>query len=209
MTAIQGSTETRHLGWLNLTGKHAQTSRVLIGCRLMKAIALILFLVVLTAVAKADPFVVIVRHAEKSLDGGNDPNLTPGGLARAQVLAEMLKDSGITAIFTSEFKRTQQTAAATAQALRVTPTIVPGKDSAAMVAKLREIKGNGLVVGHGNTVPELVKAIGIDTQINIQENDYNEIFLVSLGQKPQLFRLHYPNDVGKSDEEKHEAGRAK
>jgi broad specificity phosphatase PhoE len=175
----------------------------------MKSIALVLCLVLLTAAAKADPFVVIVRHAEKSLDGGNDPNLTPGGLARAQALAEMLKDSGISAIFTSEFKRTQQTAAPTAQALGVTPTIVPGKDSAAVVAKLREIKGNVLVVAHGNTIPELVKAIGIDAQISIQENDYSEIFVVSLGQKPQLFRLHYPNDTGKADEEKREAAPTK
>jgi hypothetical protein len=58
--------------------------------------------------------------------------------------------------------------------------------------KLRALNGNALVVGHGNTIPDLVKALGITTPVTIAEDDYTEIFLVSLADPPQLLRLHYP-----------------
>jgi 2,3-bisphosphoglycerate-dependent phosphoglycerate mutase len=147
---------------------------------------------VLVESVSAEPFVVIVRHAEKETGGGDNPGLTAAGRARAEMLAQMVKDSAITAIFTTELKRTQETAAPAASALGIQATVVPAKDSAALVAKLRELKGNALVVGHGNTIPEITKALGIDTPINIADADYTELFVVTLGAKPQLVRLHYP-----------------
>jgi 2,3-bisphosphoglycerate-dependent phosphoglycerate mutase len=104
-----------------------------------------------------------------------------------------LKDSGITAIFTSEFKRTQETAAPTAASIGVATTVVPAKDPAALVAKLHQLNGNALVVGHGNTIPNVIKALGINATINIPDDDYSELLIVTLGDKPQLFRLHYPS----------------
>jgi hypothetical protein len=53
------------------------------------------------------------------------------------------------------------------------------------------LNGNALVVGHGNTIPDLLKALGIATQVSIPEDDYTEIFAVLLGDAPQLLRLHY------------------
>jgi hypothetical protein len=50
-----------------------------------------------------------------------------------------------------------------------------------------------LVVGHDNTIPDLVKALGIATPVNIPENDYSELIAIILSDKPQLLRLHYPN----------------
>jgi broad specificity phosphatase PhoE len=158
----------------------------------MKALALFLLVFVSVLNASAQPVVVIVRHAEKAADVGNDPDLSTAGRARAEALARMLKDSGITAIFTSEFKRTQDTAAPTATSAHVTPTVVAAKDTAALVAKLHQLNGNALVVGHGNTIPDIVKALGINSAINIPETDYSELFIVTLGDKPQLFRLHHP-----------------
>ena len=78
----------------------------------MKALALFLLLFVSVSMASAQPVVVIVRHAEKATNGGNDPDLSSAGRAPADALARILKDSGITAIFTTEFKRTQETAGA-------------------------------------------------------------------------------------------------
>jgi len=52
--------------------------------------------------------------------------------------------------------------------------------------------GNALVVGHGNTIPDLLKALGVTTPISIPEDDYTEIFAVLVGDAPQLLRLHYP-----------------
>jgi broad specificity phosphatase PhoE len=159
----------------------------------MKALALFLLLFVSVSIASAQPVVVIVRHAEKAADGGTDPDLSSAGRTRADALARILKDSGITGIFTSEFKRTQETAAATATSAHLTPTVVAAKDTAALVAKLHQLKGNALVVGHGDTIPNLVKALGINAPVNIPDADYSELFIVTLGDKPQLFRLHYPS----------------
>jgi len=159
----------------------------------MKALALFLLLFVSVSTASAQPVVVIVRHGEKAANGGNDPDLSSAGRARADALARILKDSGIAAIFTSEFKRTQETAAPTAASTHVAPTVVAAKDTAALVAKLHQLNGNALVVGHGDTIPNLIKALGINTPINIPDDDYSELVIVTLGDKPQLFRLHYPS----------------
>jgi len=162
----------------------------------MKALALFLSLFVSVSIASAQPVVVIVRHAEKATNGGNDPELSSAGRARADALVRILKDSGITAIFTSEFKRTQETAAPIATSIGITATVVPAKDTAALVAKLRQLNGNALVVGHGDTIPNIVKALGINSLINIPDEDYSELLIVTLGDKPQLLRLHYPDDAG-------------
>jgi broad specificity phosphatase PhoE len=158
----------------------------------MKCLVLLLSAFMVVTVASAEPFVVIVRHAEKAANGGNDPNLAPAGRARADALARILKDSGITTIYASEFKRTQETAAPTAKSTGVAPTIVPAKDIAALVSKLHQLKGNALVVAHGNTIPNIAKALGIDTPIQIPDDDYTELLVVTLGDKPQLLRLHFP-----------------
>ena len=156
--------------------------------RLIIIAAILLF--TLSAVA-ASPIIFVVRHAEKSADG-NDPDLSAAGQQRAEGLARIMKDAEITAIFTTEFKRTQETAAPIAKELHVSPTVIPADQIFALVEKLRGLKGNGLVVGHGNTIPDLVKALGIATPVNIPENDYSELFFIILGDKPQLLRLHYP-----------------
>src|SRR6267154_1364430 len=156
--------------------------------RLIIIAAILLF--TLSTVA-ASPIIFVVRHAEKAADE-NDPDLSAAGQQRAEGLARILKDSEITAIFTTEFKRTQETAAPTAKELHVSPTVIPADQIFALVEKLRGLKGNALVVGHGNTIPDLVKALGIATPVNVPENDYSELFFIILGDKPQLLRLHYP-----------------
>jgi len=159
----------------------------------MKHLALILSISLLLATyANAAPVVFIVRHAEKASTGGNDPDLSVQGRKRADALAQVLKDSKITSVLVTEFKRTQETAAPTARAAQVSPTVVPASDIGALVQKLRALNGNALVVGHGNTIPDLLRALGIATTVSIPEDDYTEIFAVLVGDAPQLVRLHYP-----------------
>jgi broad specificity phosphatase PhoE len=140
--------------------------------------------------ATAQSTIFIVRHAEKA-DATKDPDLSEAGRARAEALAKTLRDANVTAIYATEFKRTQQTAAPLAKVLGITVTILPPKDNAALIAKLRASTGNALVVGHGDTIPDLIKALGISDPINIAENDYDNLFAVVLDQKPHLIRLHY------------------
>jgi broad specificity phosphatase PhoE len=159
----------------------------------MKYFALIVSIpLLLVTYVDAAPVVFIVRHAEKASTDAKDPELSADGQKRADALAHILKDSQITSVFITEFKRTQQTAAPTANATHVTPTVVPANDIGALVEKLRALNGNALVVGHGNTIPDLLRALGITTPVSIPEDDYTEIFAVVFGDTPQLLRLHYP-----------------
>ena len=152
-------------------------------------IVLLLCSVLLVSTAAAQSTIFLVRHAEKA--GGEDPDLTETGRARAESLATALKDAGITAIYTSEVKRTQQTAAPLSKALHLEPTMIAAKDRDALVAKLQSSSGNALVVGHSNTIPEIIKALGIAAPITIADNDYDNLFVVVLEEKPRLIRLHY------------------
>ena len=134
--------------------------------------------------------VFIVRHAEKA-DDSKDPELSEAGRARAEALANMLRDSKISVIYTTEFKRTQQTAAPLAKALGLTVTTLPAENQTALIAKLRTSTATSLVVGHGNTIPDIIKALGITEPVNIPDSDYDNLFVVVLGEKPYLIRLHY------------------
>ena len=159
----------------------------------MKQFALILSISLLLATyANAAPVVFIIRHAEKASNGGNDPDLSVQGQKRADALAHILKDSQITSVFVTEFKRTQDTAAPTARAAHVSPTMIPANDIGALAEKLRALTGNALVVGHDSTIPDLLSALGIATSVSIPEDDYTEIFAVLVGDAPKLVRLHYP-----------------
>ena len=159
----------------------------------MKRLASLLpILLLMATAADAAPVVFVVRHAEKTTGGGNDPELSPAGHKRADALARILQDSQITAIFVTEFKRTQETAAPTAKETHITPTIVPSTDIAGLVLKLRAMNANALVVGHSNTIPDFMKALGIAIPINIPDAEYTEIFVILLSDPPRLLHLHYP-----------------
>ena len=144
----------------------------------------------LLATATAHSTIFIVRHAERA-DATKDSDLSEAGRARAEALAKMLKDKNITTIYATEYKRTQQTAAPLAKVHGITITKLQADDNAALVEKLRASNGNALVVGHSNTIPELIKALGISEPINIDDNDYDNLFEVVLGEKPHLIRLRY------------------
>lgn len=125
-----------------------------------RAILISVAAVLLSAASAAAQTIFIVRHAERAdaTPGAtmmaNDPELSPAGRERAAALASMLRDAGIAAIYVSEYKRTQQTAEPLANARGLRPTIVPAKDTAALVGTLRSARGNVLVVGHSNSIPD-------------------------------------------------------
>jgi phosphohistidine phosphatase SixA len=142
-------------------------------------------------IVSAQPAIFIVRHAEKAVVAGKDPDLSERGHRRANELAKMLKDAGIGAIYVTEFKRTQQTAAPLATMLGTQTTILPANDLKALISKLRDLKGNALVIGHTNTIPDVIKSLGVAPSITIGESDYDDLFVVFLEEEPRLIRLHY------------------
>jgi broad specificity phosphatase PhoE len=162
-------------------------SRVL-GARACVVAAAAFAFALLPAVAHAQKLVLLVRHAERA-DGGAgaspsmtspaDPPLSAAGEARAARLAAMLADAGISAIFTTEFKRTQDTAKPIAAKLNLVPEIVRSGDGAALVTKIRADRPDGvvLIVGHSNTLPALIKAFG-GPDVKIADQEYDNLFVV-------------------------------
>jgi broad specificity phosphatase PhoE len=149
-----------------------------------------LFWAFFISASSAQSSIFIVRHAEKAESDGNDPHLSKAGRVRADALARMLKDANITAIYATEFKRTQQTAAPLAKALDIEVTIRPAK-ATDFALKLQTTAGNVLVVGHSNTIPDLIKEFGINTPVRLGDNDYDDLFMIVLGRKARLVHLHY------------------
>lgn len=158
----------------------------------------ILLLAATAQTATAQGVVFFVRHAERADSGGmaattmaTDPDLSAAGKNRAESLAAMLRDAGIKAIYTTEYKRTQQTAAPLARQLGIQPTVVPARDMKALIEKLKAGDANVLVVGHSNTVGETIAAMGVTEPVKLGDTDYDNLFIVTRGDKPTLLRLHF------------------
>ena len=164
-----------------------------------RPIFLFLLLGCLTASGQAEPpTFFIVRHAERvdAASGSpakmaSDPDLSEIGRARAESLGHLLRDAGVTAIYVTEYKRTQQTAAPFAKAIGINVTILPAKETAALIAKLQRSTGNALIIGHSNTLPEIIKGLGVSAPITITESDYDNLFVVTAGSPARLIHLHY------------------
>lgn len=162
--------------------------------------AIILALLFMTnPVFATDTVVIVVRHAEKSTDDPKDPSLSEQGSARANKLAEVLKDAGVKVVYATQYKRTQQTGLPTATQSGVQVEVRPAtKENAKSYSSdlLKEIrkkhKGQTvLIVGHSNTVPEIVRDIaGVDVT-PIGENEFDRVYLITLGKKPRLVSVTY------------------
>jgi broad specificity phosphatase PhoE len=163
----------------------------------MKSVLICLVLALAPAVASAQKIVILVRHAERA-DGGSmapgaekDPSLSAAGVARAETLAAMLADSGVRAVFATEFKRTQETAKPLTTRLGLTTQIVPGDDTEVLVGRLTRSHANDVVVvvGHSNTLPAVLKALG-GPALTIPESEYDNLY-VFIPASRTLMRLHF------------------
>jgi broad specificity phosphatase PhoE len=132
--------------------------------------------------AEGGVVVIAVRHAETDRGGGTDPGLSDGGRRRAEELARVLADTGISAIYVSDTKRAQETAEPLAKARGLTPTVLPGKDLEGLARAVRATSPGRtvLVVGHSNTVPALVRRLGGDDVAPMADDEYDRMFVVVL-----------------------------
>lgn len=157
-------------------------------------------LLALPAPAPAQKAIFVVRHAEKISE--TDERLTDAGRARAGRLAQMLKDSGVTAIYATDTERARDTVKPLADALGLALTVydtgggMSGKaDARPFVAALRKAHGNDvvLIAGHTNTIPDLLKALGCAAAIKIASDEYDNIFVVvpKADGTASLVRLRY------------------
>jgi phosphohistidine phosphatase SixA len=124
--------------------------------------------------------VVLVRHADR-LPGQKTDELAAPGVARAQELARVLEKAGVSAVLHSDTQRAAQTAAPLATKAGITPVAIPGKDIAAVVAEVRKRPGETvLVVGHSNTVPMIIAALGGPALPDLGEAEFDKLFVLTL-----------------------------
>lgn len=124
--------------------------------------------------------VFVVRHAEKADPSDPDTPLSPAGEARAQALAALLKDKGVKGVHATEFKRTQQTAGPTAEAAGVDVIVIANAERATLIERAKAVPMGSslLIVGHSNTVPEIVRELSDETVDGINENEFDNLYEV-------------------------------
>jgi broad specificity phosphatase PhoE len=129
-----------------------------------------------------------VRHAEKGTDDPRDPTLSTAGLQRAAALSTLLKDAGVKGIYATQYKRTRQTAEPLARQLGISIVERPASSAnAATYARdlaqevlVRNAGETVLIVGHSNTVPDIVTALSGLPVPAITDAEYDHVFTVTV-----------------------------
>lgn len=138
--------------------------------------------------AQSERLVVLVRHAEAGGEPENDPPLTDRGLARAAALAQALEDAAIAAVVVSPLARTRLTAEPLSERLGHAP-IVAGiggglEEHVAAVAQAVHEQTDGaavLVVGHSNTIPRIIAALGGPELRDLCHWEFSRLFVLVVG----------------------------
>jgi phosphohistidine phosphatase SixA len=152
--------------------------------------------------AQDDTVIFLVRHAERADDAppdpamvekptmvtdpqmmATDPPLSEAGIERASLLSTLLRDANITHIHSTDYLRTRETARPTAEAVGLKISIYDASDLAAFAEELLSITGTHLVVGHSNTTPELVRALGGTAGPAIESLEYDRLYMVIPGKE--------------------------
>ena len=172
----------------------------------MKAVFLFMLAALLFVIPQDDfkPITVyLVRHAERADEPRQDPSLNEKGNARAQELARVLANANIKAIISSQYLRTKQTAEPLAKklslpvtsiTLNVTPSnprVVTDQSTAEVTNKILSHPGESvLVIGHTNSVPDVIKMLGGDTVPVMDETVFDDLFVVTVYAKGKARVAH-------------------
>lgn len=142
--------------------------------------------------------IYIVRHAEKQLEG-SDPKLTPCGHERAKQLAKLLTPANITQVYSTTYQRTLSTAQPTAKKAGVALKHYSPRGQDQLVRVLKQEKKNTLVVGHSNTVPELLTLLAGSRMTQgkakvpntIDEKEFHHLFQVTFTDNGDVISHHW------------------
>jgi broad specificity phosphatase PhoE len=160
----------------------------------------------LPAVASAQQSIIILRHAERQTGEGDD-SLSEAGRHRAERLAAMLRDAGITHVFVSDLRRTLETAQPLAKARNLSPTrmAIPAQGRGKISASELQVRATllaiaklprtavVLVVGHSNTVPMFLTRLGYGPSLRIPDTEFDNLFVVTprATRDPSVIRLRF------------------
>lgn len=129
---------------------------------------------------------IFIRHAEKMDDGTSNPDLSAEGIERAEGWIDLLEEYEISAIYSTPYNRTQQTAAPIANHLELDVQEYGFSNIDSLVTRFKELYKNTavLIVGHSNTTPLLVNVmIQKEEYPNLEESDYETYFMVVIDEE--------------------------
>lgn len=168
--------------------------------RLITLVALALFASAAVAATPQTPSdtsvttVVLVRHAEKDTNFvGADQPLNAAGMLRARELARALGDVRFSAIYVTPWARSRKTAEPLAQHQGDSLIMVVDAIDGTVRGIRQHPGGNVLVVGHSNTIPQILAALTGQPDLAKLAVGYDDLFVLTLsrGLPPRLIRLHY------------------
>jgi len=137
----------------------------------------------------------IVRHAEKAAVNGNtnmmanDPPLTDAGKARAEALKELLKNEDIGHIFSTNTLRTRSTAEPLSKHSGISIETYGPRPDAAFIQQLKGLKKNVVIVGHSNTIDDIVNMLCGEQKVHadIEDPVYDNLFVVTIKDGKAVF----------------------
>ena len=129
------------------------------------------------ALTGGTPAIYVMRHLQKA--EGQDPALSETGQRCAVRLSELMADRGIGAIYASTTRRARETAAPLAARLGLAASDYDPRDTPALVARVRAETASVLIVGHSNTVPDIVAGLGGARPANLSDESYGDVWRVA------------------------------
>ena len=140
--------------------------------------------------------IILVRHAEKNIEPNNqDPDLSPEGFERAQEIVRVFGETGINAIYATQYKRTQQTVKPLSDRTGVAVKLLQSNQTDELVNQLQTTNRGQTVfiAGHNNTVPEIVNLLSGEKFPLIPESEYDNLFIVTIYRfgKAKVLRMKY------------------
>lgn len=131
----------------------------------------------------------VVRHAEKAAAAtmSADVPLSAEGQQRAEALRDHLKNEGIRHIFSTNYQRTRNTAAPLGDHMGVGTQTYDPRDTS-FISRLKSMKENTLVVGHSNTVDDIVNGLTGERLLqDLRDEEYGDLFIVKRKGKKYSF----------------------
>lgn len=155
-------------------------------------VILLLFVSSLSCTQETTTF-ILVRHAEKASDGTSDPALTEVGMARAEYILSLFQQANITAIYSTDYKRTKLTVAPIAEAKSKEVTSYdPGELEDFSHILLKDNSGGMVIIsGHSNTTPALANLLLAEEKFKqFEDDDYGNLLIITTSGNSRAKLLH-------------------
>lgn len=126
--------------------------------------------------------IYLSRHGEKLKDASNpkDPDLTECGHMRANRLARMLDSVNLKAVYSTDYRRTQNTAKPTAQSKGIKVRSYDPRQLEEFANALQTRGESVLVLGHSNTTNVLAGLLANKQFEQIDESEYDRLYQVTV-----------------------------